>query len=470
MPVFFGGRLWITPAVMSAVDDSQMANRNPAVGNVLAVIGLAKGGKPQTVLRFGDPTDARRVLRSGNLLDAVLAAFDPSNETGGPATVLAVRVDPATPSTLTLKDGGGSDVIELASTDHGQWTGQIKVKIEAGSTTGKKITTQVGNDYYVGDNIARNAFTVHYTGGLASATISVSGDNVTLAAPSGSNIATLDLATFPTVQQLVGAINAIPDFEAAVTDGNGERPTLDALDYAVAQDCKTAPYQVTAHLQAIVDWFNSAAEGFVTATRAANAGSVPANIGWTYLSGGSDGTPTNADWSDALALLQAEEVQWIVPATGDPAIHAMVDAHVQFMSGAGQKERRAVVGTALGTSDAAAVLAAKALNSDRTSLVHLGHYDFDAAGRLTLYPPYITAARVAGMFAGVTPDLFAGLGGYGGICRVCGRVLSDPESVAAGIGPVCAGKKHQRHRRPRLRELSLTDEQKSDATAREGRR
>lgn len=26
------------------------------------------------------------------------------------------------------------------------------------------------------------------------------------------------------------------------------------------------------------------------------------------------------------------------------------------------------------------------------------------------------------------------------VCRHCGRVLTDPKSVAAGIGPECAGK------------------------------
>lgn len=36
-------------------------------------------------------------------------------------------------------------------------------------------------------------------------------------------------------------------------------------------------------------------------------------------------------------------------------------------------------------------------------------------------------------------DLFDDAGG-GNTCRVCGRPLSDPESVAAGIGPVCGGK------------------------------
>ena len=81
----------------------------------------------------------------------------------------------------------------------------------------------------------------------------------------------------------------------------------------------------------------------------------------------------------------------------------MADSHVAFMSNVGRKERRAIVGTAIGTTDADAIVKAKALNSDRTSLVHLGHYDYDLAGKLVLFAPYISAARLAGGFAGVNP-------------------------------------------------------------------
>jgi hypothetical protein len=96
-------------------------------------------------------------------------------------------------------------------------------------------------------------------------------------------------------------------------------------------------------------------------------------------------------------------VQWVTPVSGDPAIHALADAHVSYMSNIGLKERRAICGTAAGTTDLQAIDAAKALNSDRTSLVHLGHYNYDAAGKLALFPPYISAALLAGMFSGVNP-------------------------------------------------------------------
>lgn len=78
MSVFFNGRLWISPATMSMVDDTGMRNRNLTVGNNVAYIGRSEGGEPDTELRFGSPAEAKAVLRSGPLLDAVQRAFDRS--------------------------------------------------------------------------------------------------------------------------------------------------------------------------------------------------------------------------------------------------------------------------------------------------------------------------------------------------------------------------------------------------------
>lgn len=403
MSVFFNGRLLVSPTVSSVVDDSALANRNLSVGNVVALVGRSAGGQPNTALRFGSPSQAAEVLQSGELLDAVIKAFDPSSQTGGPAEVVAVRVNPATQATLALLNASSATVVNLTSTDYGLWTNQIKVKIEAASTAGRKLTTQVGNDYFSQDNVGRAAFSIQYTGAQASATMTVNGTQVVLAAPSGTTVATIDLATYPTVQQLVDRINATAGFAAAVLDGNGSTPSLQGLDFVTTQDVKTASYTARADLQAIVDWFNGTAEGYVTATRPANVGTLPAVLPFTYLAGGADGTVTNTEWSNALTTLQTVDVQWVVPVTSDPAIHAMVDAHVAFMSTAGRMERRAICGTPAGTSDATALTLAKAINSDRTSLVHLGYYDYNAAGALVLFPPYMLAALLAGMFAGVNP-------------------------------------------------------------------
>lgn len=404
MPVFFDGRLWISPATMSKVDDSAMFNRGLSVGNVLALVGRSDGGVPGTAIRIGSPSQARALLRGGEGLKAVEKAFDPSAQTGAPAEVVFVRVNPAVQASLFLKSADAADVITLKSTDYGLYTNQIKVKVEAGTNRGVKLSTQLGDDYYVKDDVYRNAFTVHYTGAEASAVLTIDGDQVILQAPSGSTVADIDLNAFPTVQQVVDRINTLPGFAASVADGNANAATLNGLDYLVAQDVKTTAFTVTADLQAAVDWFNGQAEGFVTATRVPGVGKPPAAMNWTYLAGGSDGVVTNQEWSDAFdEVLQSVDCQWVVPLSGSDAIHAMADSHVAYMSNVARMERRAICGTALATSDDDGLVKAKALNSDRTSLVHLGFYDYDANGALKLYEPYILAALLAGAFSGSNP-------------------------------------------------------------------
>jgi len=403
MSIFFNGRQITTPAVASRVDDSAMFNVNPAVGNVLAILGRSDAGEPKKALRFGSPSEAAAELRGGELLDAVSRAFGSMVETPGPSEVIAVRVQPATGSTLALKDSADVTVINLASSVYGTLANRVQIAIGTATTRGKKITTKLDGQTYEADNVGRQVASVRYSGAAASASLSINASTMTLAAPTGTTVATLDLATFATVADLVDRISLVAGWTATVTDGSGEQPTAGALDFLVDADAKTDDLPVYADLQAVVDWINGNAEPLLTATKAAGAGRVPANITSTFLSGGTNGNTQVSDWADALTMLQSEDVQWVVPASGDAAVHALVSAHVKFMSEIMSKERRAIVGTALSTSDAAANAAAKAINSDRVGLVHLGVYDYNTAGRLTLYPPYIAAAMLGGGFAGVNP-------------------------------------------------------------------
>jgi hypothetical protein len=400
--VFFGGRQLITPASASIIDDSAMYNRGAGTGNVAALIGRANGGKPLTVLYFGSAEEARAALKGDDiLLKAIEKAFDPSSETGVPSKLAFVRVNPATQAALVLKDGANTAAINLKSTDYGRPNNQIKVKVESGSIAGKKLTTQLGNNYASADNVARNAFSVRYAGAEATATVTVATDAVTLAY--GANTAALDLNDFPTVQELVDRINTVPGFTANVLDGSGTQPALNGLDFAANADAKGALVVVTAHLQACIDWLNSAGEGFVTAERAVGAGAVPANIAFTYLSGASDGVVTNAEWQAAFDELKKADVQWIAPLSPLPAVWAMASAHCAFVSGTTKRFRRAFTGGDIGIADTVAMDAARVLNAERVAHAHLGIYDYNGQNKLTLYPAYVTAALLAGMAAGVTP-------------------------------------------------------------------
>jgi hypothetical protein len=402
MSVFFNGRLLVSPATSSLVDDSAMRNKNLTVANVLALVGTSEGGAPNTPLKFGSPSEARAMLRSGPLLDAVERAFDPSPQTFAPSTVMAVRANPAVQAALMLK-ASATNIINLQSTDYGLWTNEIKAKVETATNKGKRLSTQVGNDYYSQDDVYRDAFSVHYTGAQATSRMSITGTTLTLEAPNSTVVATIDLATYNSVRKLVDRINSVSSFTAVVLDGNDEKVVLNGLDYASNVDVKTATVTATANLQAIVDWFNGYGEGYVTATRQASVGVVPDNVAWTYLAGGSNGTTTSTEWAAAFTTLQSEDVQWVVPLTSDVSIHAQADTHCTFMSNVARMERRCLVGGAAGQTIAEAKAAAKALNSDRTSQCYPGFYDYDNVGALTLYPSYMTAAMVAAAFAGSNP-------------------------------------------------------------------
>ncbi|CAB4137212.1 Tail sheath protein, subtilisin-like domain containing protein [uncultured Caudovirales phage] len=402
MPLFFDGKQYITPTVVSAVVDREMANRNLAVPNALALVGRAADGRPNTALRFSNPQEAQAALVSGELLDAVIRAFGPSRQTGGPNVVFAVRVNPAVRATLNLLDNQAAAAIAVSSVSFGLRANQCRVRVEAGTTTGLKLSVTQGAASIAADNIARNAFVIRYSGGQASASMTITGTTVTLFAPNASPVATIDLNVFTTVQALVDRINTTAGFVATVSDGNGAAPALSGLDFVTTVDVRTADYTARANLQAAVDWLNTT--GIVTATRGAG-GLVPVALAWTHLTGGSDGSVTNTEWSNAFTALQAVDVQWVVPLSSDAAIHAMADAHVAYMSTIGRMERRAIVGTAAATTDANAIAAAKVLNSDRTGLVHVGFHDYDILGNgaLKLFPPFMLAAVIGGAFAGVSP-------------------------------------------------------------------
>ncbi|NCC29497.1 MAG: hypothetical protein EOM22_15510, partial [Gammaproteobacteria bacterium] len=404
MAIYFNGRLFVTPTVESAIDDSGMLSRNLAGGGTLAIIGRSEGGTPQVPVWIRSAAHARQLLRAGEGLTAVELAMAPSSETQGPTKILFVRVNPAVGSSLSLLSAASAAVVTVTSTDAGLYTNGISVTIESGSTSGKRVTTRHGNRRYSKDNIARDAFSVVYSGAEATATVTITDEAVTLKAPGAADPGVvIDLNVYRTVQEVVDRINSVPGWLATLAQGSANTPALKGLDHLSASSAKTTPLVVTANLQAIVDWINSVGEGFVTATRADNAAALPANLAETYLSGGSDGNVTNESWSDCLDALETEDAQFISVLSPDPAIWAMADAHCLWMSTAGKRERRCFVGADIGVDMAAAADQAFAINSDRTCYAWPGIYVSGANNQLELLPPYMHAVMIAGAFAGLNP-------------------------------------------------------------------
>lgn len=402
MSVFFNGRLLTTPTVETIVNDGGLNPQNANIGNSLALIGLCQGGIPKSPTVIRNIAHARQTLIGGELLWAIEKAFAPSTDTAAPGTIYAVRVNPATQATKTLQGGTPlANVLTLKSTDYGSHTNTVKIKIEAGSVKGLKVTTQKGATYYSQDNLARDAFTIRYTGSESTGTVSVTEGTVILKA--GATTTTIQLTDFPTVQRLVERLAGEVNWTTTINPGVETTAALRGLDGLTDVDAKAANLTVTANLQIIIDWINSAAEDLVTAERPTGALKPPAVTDFVYLTGAIDGVSTNSDWSACFDALQSQDVQWIAPLSETPAVWGMADSHCHFMSNMGRKERRCFVGANSGLDFEQAAADANNLNSDRTSYVYPAFYDYDSSGLLVLMPAYQLAAMCAAAFASMTP-------------------------------------------------------------------
>ena len=143
MPTVFNGQFIVQPQASVAVDDSQLLNLNPGAQNVLAIVGTCTAGVPQRPVLVSDPTTARSLLRSGDLLNATLLAFSPSAETGGATNIYVVRANSATSSSARVLDVAGTKATGTLTVG-GTFAGGVVLTATIGGVL-VSYTTQAGD-------------------------------------------------------------------------------------------------------------------------------------------------------------------------------------------------------------------------------------------------------------------------------------------------------------------------------------
>jgi hypothetical protein len=182
-----------------------------------------------------------------------------------------------------------------------------------------------------------------------------------------------------------------------------------------AQSLLTTAKSWYANLYAAITAITNGSQ-LVTPTRASGATGAPNNTTVAvYLTGGDEGDPVNptvptadsADWQNAYNLLKKVFVNSIVPLTADPAIHAIHDAHLVYMCGAGRMERDGAVGL-MNTGQTAVPSKSEikqqiaALNSRHLRAVaqQCERYSATSPSVKTKFDPPYTACLAIGMQAG----------------------------------------------------------------------
>lgn len=130
------------PHVATYYNEDALGGSASASKKSIGIIGSANSGKPNTVYEISDMIQAKNVFGSGELVDALELAWNP---TAGGGTIYAMRVEDAQQSQLIA---GG---LKFVSNIYGDDANKVSIAFEQDSLTGAyKVTVRYAPDNYVG--------------------------------------------------------------------------------------------------------------------------------------------------------------------------------------------------------------------------------------------------------------------------------------------------------------------------------
>ena len=371
------------------------------------LVGRARGGEPNRLLRFSSLEDASQTLVGGDLLKAVAHFFNPSPEYS-PQAVLAMVVNGNTQAQCILS-AGDVDILRLKTAGYGVASNGVSLKLTNGTNAGThRLTIRHGEIETRIDNIGKRSFQVRCAEIDGSAVFSVdkSGVSVKITGGSGGNDnLRFSFEDYPTIDDLVRRLNGTGYFAVELLD---EEPGAlsSELDYIEDVTISKQPVIFTSNLAALIEALESSewvGRGNVEKIEGA-PNVMPYNEGSAvFFEGAIAGDFKVNDWVRTLAALETENIQMIATHVTDPDVHALISNHCTAMSNVqNRRERTALLGGPIGQTVDEAVAEARSLNN---SLVSYCYPSIRAACPLTGVPEDLPASYFACKLLGMETSM-----------------------------------------------------------------
>jgi hypothetical protein len=409
----FAGMETNIPGIYSKSNYPPQGRGKGAASQNVVVLGQALCGVPYNasdlpddykLMQFASPTEALDMLRGGPAYYMSEFYLTPTKDArlNIPNYVDVCRVDPATHATSVLNMTGPVAVIDLISARYGLLANQLARKVVAGTGGGYHATILFqGKQIADTDNISLSYLSIQYTGSGSAAAMTINATTLTttVTGATGDNLS-ITFSEVPTLAQLVAYINTQAHYTCTLLGkGDALAATLDAV---TSQDIKTTAYIAKADCESLIQFFNYASGGEITAVlhTGATRSAIVLDTGFVYFASGSNGTVSNTDWAGALTFLEKMNVNFVLCASGDPAIQAMVDAHNQKMSQVLYKKNRSMgTGALASKTNDQMITEMKALGSARAEYccTPFKRYDVVNGGVAADFDPFYGAALVAGI-------------------------------------------------------------------------
>lgn len=431
------------PSTSVTVNTDALSGSASTSDKQLMLIGTANGGQPGQVYSINSYANAKDIFKGGDLLDAIEAAFNPTEDGTSAGTILALRVGTATQAQMNI---GG---LQFKSLQYSSDANKIQLGMQDNTLTGGKnlhVVYQPDKYNYTYTGLG-NLFTVSYSGTAKYASMEIVTDvapattttttttsaassttttSTTTAANGNGNTAGTDVHTgfaiklvlktgntssdaviagsfdlgdglYEKTADVVNDINAIAGFSAEYT-GVGNKIGVKTKYYdAIPETALTTDGVTVTSIGG--DIVNTLAYDAEVAVDYNPAAGEPTDFMLTTMQGGSDGSvPTS--WAEDIALFANESGYYLVPLTDDPTIHAEAVAFATDRTDNGNPTRVILGG---GTNETVKELTSRAaqLRDKRTVLVGNSGSRLMNDGTTKHLPGYELAAMIGGLASGL---------------------------------------------------------------------
>jgi len=431
------GRPHVFPSVRSRIRVIESAPSG--VANPFPAICLAKlNAGAQSLTDCGSLAEFKETFNPEGVADvptdAISYAFRPSPDpdTAGAPFVRVARVGTPTAAYLDLLNTAdpAAACIRVTSRDKGDIYNALRIRVDNTDDldlpAGRNVSVgfrQRAADVKIGRRLGP-VMTVQYTAGADTATLTITAATPGAATrlqtaltngAAGTVALDIDLTRpeFATCKQVLDFINSQAGYTATFRSTDAPVADMSAreLDAVAGGNIDGADLLISAKIGAICAWINSACRVIgpvagIVATRTAGATLYPVETeGWRIFGHGTNPAAVLADYVAALAVLAATPVKSgvIFLDTQDVSVQGAVLDWIDDQRAQYGRRFRAVFGFDPTETDAA--IQARAAAIGRAEVALYCQRIVDAVDPTRIHQPLVVAAAVAGLTAGMNPEL-----------------------------------------------------------------
>lgn len=341
----------VIPGVFSRSASIRSKGGGVSAGNV-AILGYAKGGKPNCLYEFGNLEEAKATLKGGVLLDAIAQFFYPAKGYT-PQNVFAIRVGYAEQATRVLKTSDGIDILKIYTKDYGSDanTVQMQFKYDVGEHKASLVLKQAGKNEEKKE-IKNELIHIIYKGEGNDCVCTITNEKLKIEVPNHQNDGVeLSFDEYATIESIALALENKRCYQVEVVDSTKNDIPSHELDSTHFSFSKNGEFSLYGNFFELVKTL--IASQFIDKVEVLYSENIlpQDDADFVNFAGGKGAKQIIEEWIKAIAILKTEDINIITTPCQDEDVQNLIVNHCEVMSSVdNKKERTCILGGGINES------------------------------------------------------------------------------------------------------------------------